>query len=370
TPIHIIDEGALRRNMEILSRVQRESGAKIIHALKAFAQHSVFPVMREYLPGATASSLHEARLAREEFGGEVHVCAPAYVAEEFSDLLELADHLVFNSASQWETFRERTLASKQTIECGLRINPQHSEVKTRLYDPCAPGSRLGVTAEHMTEKLMRGLSGIHFHTLCEMGLEPLVRTLEVVEKKFNKWFDRIQWINFGGGHHITRPDYDTDGLIELIRAFRQKYGLTVYMEPGEASVIRTGVLVARVLDVIPGSPPIAMLDVSATAHMPDTLEMPYRPDILDASEPEERSYTYALGGPTCLAGDAIGHYSFDNRLEVGSLLFFLDMSHYTMVKNTQFNGVRLPSIAIADTKTGRLEVVREFGYEDFRARLS
>lgn len=391
TPMHIIDEVALERNLEVLERVQRESGARVILALKAFAQFSVFPRIRKSLPGATASSLNEARLAREEFGGEVHICAPAYSPGEIDALLQLGDHIVFNSTSNWERHRETVRAynaalavqGKPPVQCGLRINPEHSEGTVPLYDPCAPGSRLGVRASDLTHwvtanggpaEALRDISGLHFHTLCEQGLAPLRRTLAAVEERFEEYLPLLRWINFGGGHHITREDYDVAGLVSFIKDFRARYSnIEVYLEPGEAVVLGTGVLAARVLDLLPvgdDSPAVAILDTSATAHMPDTLEMPYRADILGAGVARAKAFTYRLGGLTCLAGDMIGEYSFDLELSVGDVLFFLDMSHYTMVKNTCFNGVGLPAIAIANSNSGELQVVKTFGYESYRNRLS
>lgn len=373
TPVHICDEVALRRNMEILQRVQRESGAKIILALKAFAQWSVFPIIREYLAGTTASSLDEALLGRKEFGGEVHATAPAYPPEDFAELADAADHIVFNSFHQWRQFRpivEARRAQGRELECGIRINPEHRETEVELYDPCAPGSRLGVRARDFAGQSLDGISGLHFHTLCQAGFPQLKRTLAAVEERFGRYFPELRWINFGGGHHITQPDYDVAGLIELIRDFRARTGLAVYMEPGEASAVNTGVLVSRVLDIVGDSPATAILDTSATAHMPDTLEMPYRAEILDAKLPGVLPYTYRLGGLTCLAGDVIGDYSFAAPLKAGDLIYLLDMSHYTMVKNTHFNGVRPPAIAVGNTDSGALRVVREFRYEDYRNRLS
>ncbi len=384
TPVHVIDTAALRRNLAILADVQEQSGARIIHALKAFAQWSVFPIMREYLSGATASSLAEARLAHEDFtdhgrAGEVHITAPAYTEAEIGGILNCVDHIVFNTFTQFDRFRERVERHNRNIECGIRVNPEHSEAETALYDPCAPGSRLGSKHAVFEERIAQlgidaafaGISGLHFHTLCEQGLPPLERTLAVFEKKFGAYLTRMRWVNFGGGHHITKADYDRDGLVRLITEFRNRHPhLKVYLEPGEASVVETGVLVSTVQDILPGTPPIAVLDTSATAHMPDVLEMPYRPEILDASEPGIRKYTYNLGGLTCLAGDVIGEYSFDHELQPGDRLIFLDMSHYTMVKNTMFNGVGLPAIAVGDTNSGELRVVREFGFEDYRRRLS
>ena len=370
TPSYICDTGALKRNLAILSEVQDRTGARILLALKGFAMFSLFPLIRQYLQGATASSLDEARLAFEEFGKEVHVYAPAYRDEEFAELCGYADHLVFNSFSQWNRFKDRLPAAGKTISCGLRANPQHSEVKTAIYDPCARYSRLGIVADQFQPDQLEGIEGLHFHALCGQTSDVLARTLAAVEDQFGSVLSRMKWVNFGGGHHITRADYNVDHLCGLIRQFRDRYGVEVYLEPGEAVALNTGVLVASVLDVVHNEMAIAILDTSAAAHMPDVLEMPYRPELTGAGLPGEFPHTYRLGGLTCLAGDVIGDYSFPQPLQVGQKLVFLDMAHYTMVKNNTFNGVRLPSIGIHDPETGRTTIVRQFGYEDYRNRLS
>ena len=367
TPAYIVDLGRLRANLSILGDVQARAGCKILLALKGFAMWSVFPVVGEYLAGIAASSPHEARLGREQLGKEVHAYAPAWSDADIAELVTLVDHIVFNSFAQWQRFRSRVGG----IPCGIRINPQHSEVPVALYDPCAPGSRLGVTRDQFRPDQMDGLSGLHFHTLCELGSDALERTLAVVEEKFDAELRRVSWVNFGGGHHITRPDYDVERLIRIVTEFRARRGLEVYLEPGEAIAINTGVLVSSVLDLVENSGvAIAILDTSATAHMPDVLEMPYRPVIVGAGRPGEHAHTYRLGGLTCLAGDVIGDYSFPRPLAVGDKLVFADMAHYTMVKNTTFNGVRLPSIALHHPETGTVEVVRRFGYPDYKDRLS
>jgi carboxynorspermidine decarboxylase len=370
TPVYIVDLGALRSNLAILADVQRRAGCKVLLALKGFAMWSVFPVVGEYLSGIAASSLAEARLGREEMDKEVHVYAPAYGEAELAAILSLADHVVFNSFSQWQRLRALVRSSPRPVRAGMRVNPQHSEVAVPLYDPAAPGSRLGVTRAEFRPELMDGLTGLHFHTLCELGADALERTLEVFERRFSDELGRVEWVNFGGGHHITRPDYDTDRLVQLVSDFRRRRGLEVYLEPGEAIALGTGVLVASVLDIVHNDIDIALLDTSATAHMPDVLEMPYRPVIEGAGEPGEHPHLYRLGGMTCLAGDVIGDYSFPRPLAVGDKLVFRDMAHYTMVKNTTFNGVRLPSIAIHDPADGSIRVVRRFGYEDYKNRLS
>jgi carboxynorspermidine decarboxylase len=378
TPSYICDLSALRRNLEILAGVQERAGCKILLALKGFAMWSVFPVVRQYLSGVATSSVAEARLGRDKFADntsnwEVHAYAPAYSEADVDELVEIADHIVFNSVSQWQRHRDRVRTANRHIECGLRLNPRHSEVKVALYDPCAPGSRLGIPPESLPAPgaaELEGIEGLHFHTLCELGSDALERTVAAVEDRFGPHLGRVKWVNFGGGHHITRPDYDVDLLVRIVRQFKERHGVEVYLEPGEAIALYTGVLVASVLDIPPNDTDIAILDTSATAHMPDVLEMPYRPEIYGAGKPGEHPYTYRLGGLTCLAGDVIGDYSFPRRLEVGDKLVFGDMAHYTMVKNTTFNGVRLPSIATYEPETNRLEVVRRFGYEDYRDRLS
>jgi len=374
TPYYVVDLGLLRRNLTVLRRVGQESGAKVLLALKGFAMWSVFPIAREYLAGITASSVSEARLGREEFGGEVHAYAPAYSDADIAELVTLADHVVLNSITQLERFEPAL--HRQGVECGLRINPEHREVETELYDPCAPGSRLGVrkaTLEAAPRELVARLDGLHFHNLCQKNSDALERTLAAVEARFAGFIAGVKWVNFGGGHHISRPDYDVERLIRIVRDFSARYGKQVYLEPGEASALNTGFLVAEVLDLVPGPAgglTTAILDTSATAHMPDVLEMPYRPEILGGALPGEKSHTYRLGGLTCLAGDVIGDYSFAEPLAVGDRLVFTDMAHYTMVKSTMFNGVRHPSIATFEPDTGALREVRRFGYLDYKNRLS
>lgn len=370
SPAFVIDLDRLEANCRLLQQVQRDSGAKILLALKGFATWSTFDVIRPYLAGTTASGPFEASLGRHEFGGEVHVYAPAFSERDIEECLKLCDHVIFNSWSQWQRFRSRCEAarSERQIDFGLRLNPEHSEVQVPLYDPCRPGSRLGITAEQLGDVDLTGISGLHFHTLCELNSDALERTLEVVENKWGHLFSRMQWVNFGGGHHITRPDYDVERLVRLVQRFRERYGVDVYLEPGEAIALNAGVLVAEVLDIIDNQGKIAILDVSATAHMPDVLEMPYRPRIVGAGEPGEKPHSYELGGVTCLAGDVIGRYSFERPLEVGDRLVFEDMAIYTMVKTTMFNGVRHPDVVLARGTEARL--VREFGYEDYRSRLS
>ncbi len=370
TPCYVVDRQLLARNLAVLDRVQREAGCKILLALKGFAMWSLFPQIRQTLAGASASSLNEARLAAEEFGGETHVYAPAYRDEEFPALLRYADHLVFNSFSQWRRFREAVRGADRTISCGVRINPGYAEVGVELYNPCAPGSRLGIPASQFAADGLAGIEGVHFHALCEQGADVLARVLVHVEERFGHYIHNMRWVNFGGGHHITRPDYDVDLLIREVVRFREKYGVRVYLEPGEAIALNTGVLVARVLDLVHNGMDIAILDTSATAHMPDVLEMPYRPEVEGAGRVGQFPHAYRLAGLTCLAGDVIGDYSFPEPLTIGQHLVFGDMAHYTMVKNTAFNGVPLPGIVIIDSASGACTMVRQFGYEDYRNRLS
>ncbi len=370
TPCYVVDERALLRNLELLREVQQRACCKIVLALKGFAMFGVFPMIRQYLAGTAASSLHEARLGSEELGKEVHAYAPAFPPGDFEELLQYTSHITFNSFSEWHRFKPLVAKSAKEIHCGLRVNPEHSEVKVALYDPCAPRSRLGIRAEEFEGQDLDGITGLHFHTLCELNSDSLENTLAVVEEKFGPYLPQMKWVNFGGGHHITHPDYGVDRLCRLVSGFREKYGVEVYLEPGEAIALNTGFLVATVLDIVRNSMDIAILDTSAAAHMPDVLEMPYRPKIVGAGEPGELAHTYRLAGMTCLAGDVIGDYSFPEPLKPGSRVTFTDMAHYSMVKNNTFNGIRLPSIAIYRPASGKIEVIREFGYEDYRNRLS
>ncbi len=368
SPSYIVDEVALEYNLQILDSVQKKTGCKILLALKGFAMFSTFPQVRQYLTGVCASGLYEARLGREEFGKEVHVFAPAYGKDEFKQLLPIADHIVFNSFAQWDQFRPLVQKAKKKVSCGIRINPEYSEIEVQLYNPCAKYSRFGVKAEDF-KQVPEGIEGIHFHTMCEQNSDVLERTLVVIEKKFGKFLSQVKWVNFGGGHHITRKDYDVERLCHLIVAFKKKYSTEVYIEPGEAVALNAGILVATVLDFVHNDMDIAILDTSAEAHMPDVLAMPYRPEILGAGKPNEFKHTYRLAGTTCLAGDVIGDYSFPAPLQRGSKLAFLDMAHYSMVKNTTFNGIPLPAIGIY-TKDNQVKIVRKFEYEDYKNRLS
>lgn len=370
SPCFVVDESALKRNLKILDTVQQRTGCKILLALKGFAMFSVFPLLRRTLHGVCASSPHEARLGREEFQKEVHAFAAAYSDADMAELVQLCDHIVFNSFCQRERFRALIEAAPRNISCGMRVNPEHSEGTVPIYDPCGPLSRLGVIRNHFEGQDLSGLEGLHFHNLCEQNADALERTLKSFELKFGEFLSSMKWVNFGGGHHITRPDYDIDRLCRLITDFRHHHDVDVYLEPGEAVALNAGILVATVLDIVNNGMDIAILDTSAATHMPDVLEMPYRPQIVGAAGKDELPYPYRLAGLSCLAGDVIGDYSFQTPLTIGSRLIFLDMAHYTMVKTNTFNGIRLPSIALGNSESGKLTMVREFGYEDFKSRLS
>jgi len=367
TPCYVVDEALLIKNLKILKQIQDRTGAHILLAQKAFSMFAMYPLIGQYLSGTTASGLFEARLGYEEMGKENHVFSTAYLESEFDEIVAICDHIVFNSFNQWLKYKDRALAGKQ--DCGIRINPGCSTQDHGIYDPCATGSRLGVTAREFRPDLLDGITGLHFHTLCEQNADALELTLEAVEDQFGSFLHQLKWLNFGGGHHITRSDYDIEKLISGIMRMQEKYDVTIYLEPGEAVALNTGFLVATVLDIVDNGIEIAILDTSAACHMPDVLEMPYRPEIIGAAGPEEKPFTYRLGGPTCLAGDIIGDYSFEHPLKIGDRLVFCDMAHYSMVKNNTFNGMNLPSIAIF-TQEKNIRMVRQFGYDDFKNRLS
>ncbi|HOP11108.1 MAG TPA: carboxynorspermidine decarboxylase [Oscillospiraceae bacterium] len=367
TPCYVVDEQRLEENLVILADVAEQAGCKILLAQKAFSMFSVYPLIGKYLAGTTASGLFEAKLGHEKMGKETHIFSAAYPEKDFDEILTLCDHISFNSFSQWEKYREKALEAKKS--CGIRINPEHSTQGHGIYDPCAEGSRLGVTRKHFREDLLDGIEGLHFHTLCEQNSDALIETLAAVEEKFGEFIPRMKWVNFGGGHHITRKDYDRKALIDCIQKFKKKYHVEVYLEPGEAVAYYAGYLVASVLDIVRNGIDIAVLDASAACHMPDVIEMPYRPPLYQSGKPNEKPYTYRLAGPTCLAGDVIGDYSFDQPLKIGDKLIFEDMAIYTMVKNNTFNGICLPSIALLK-KDGSIEPIRTFGYDDFKNRLS
>ena len=345
TPCYILHMGALEKNLNKLSLVKKRTGCKILLALKGFSMWGTFPLIKKHLDGVCASSVNEAKLGFEEFSKEVHSFAPAYSESEMKELVKYSNHIVFNSFSQWKKYK--SIAKKRKIECGIRVNPECSGgAEVDLYNTCAPNSRMGVTIANFDEKQLEGIDGLHFHVLCEQGADSLKKALSLFEQKFGKYISKMKWVNFGGGHHITRDDYDVDLLCKLVNDFKKKYKVQVYLEPGEAVALNAGILVASVLDIVDNGMKIAVLDTSAEAHMPDTLAMPYRPSIIDAAKPGEKRYTYRLGGNTCLSGDIIGDYSFDRPLKAGDKLVFLNMAIYTMVKNTMFNGVRLPSIVM------------------------
>jgi carboxynorspermidine decarboxylase len=369
SPCFVVDAATLRANGRILDGVRKASGAKIILALKAFSMHPAFPLLRSYLNGTTASSLNEALLGKLEFGGEVHAYAVAYSDADFSRLQDLAGHISFNSLSQWQHFKAAALA-RPDVAYGLRINPQYSEVEVDLYNPCIPGSRFGMTAEDLEGADLSGITGFHSHTLCEQGSDTLARTVERIEEKFGHLLHQMQWLNLGGGHHITKPDYDRALLIKTVKHLRETYDIEVILEPGEAVALQAGWLVTEVMDVFESQGiQHAILDSSATAHMPDVLEMPYRPFVLGSGEAGEKAHSYKLGGITCLAGDRIGDYSFDQPLTRGDRLFFTDMAIYSMVKTSHFNGVAHPAIGLWDAETQNLTLTRQFGYAAFRDRL-
>ena len=374
TPAFVVDEGLLADNLAILAAVKERTGCKILLALKCFAMFSLFPLLRQTLDGVCCSSPHEARLGREEFDSEVHSFAAAYSAGDIAELAVTSDHLVFNSFNQWQRFRglaeETAHAARRTLAFGLRINPEHSEGATPIYDPCAPGSRLGIRRADFRADLLDGISGLHWHNLCEQDADCLERTVAAVEDRFADVIPRMAYVNFGGGHHITRPGYRLDLLIDIVNRFQDRWQTQVYLEPGEAVALNAGYLVTTVLDVVQADMPHAIIDASAPAHMPDVLEMPYRPHIVGSGEPGDKTWTCRIGGLSCLAGDVAGEYSFDRPLAPGDRLGFTDMAIYTMVKTTTFNGVQLPSIVRYRPEDDQLLLVRQFGYEDFKHRLS
>lgn len=376
TPSFVIGEGLLEKNLKILYNVKQRTGAKILLALKAYSAFSTFPLIKKYLDGTCASSPNEARLGKDEFGKEVMVAAPAYTDEDIKELVKYSTCIIFNSFNQLKKHRKAVLS--RGIQCGIRINPECSSAPTSLYDPCAPFSRLGVTSKNFEENLLQGVSGIHFHALCQQNSDALKKVLDSAEGKFGKYFSRMKWVNFGGGHHITKEGYDVGLLCDLINAFKKKYKVQVYLEPGEAVALNAGFLVASVVDIINNGMEIAILDTSAETHMPDVLAMPYTPEVIGAkiaskmNKEDEKKYPhiYRLGGLTCLAGDVIGDYAFPRKLSIGSKLVFTDMAIYSMVKTTTFNGVNLPSISVYSPKKKKIKIVREFGYGDFKERLS
>lgn len=368
TPCFVVDEKRLTDNLEILKDVSEKAGCKIILAQKAFSMFYAYPLISKYLAGTTASGLYEARLGKEKFGGETHVFSPAYREDEFEEILKYADDIVFNSPKQVKKYAQKAKDLGKSV--GLRVNPECSTQEGHaIYDPCSPGSRLGTTLKNFDESILPFLDGLHFHTLCEQNSDDLETTAKAFEEKFGKYLKDMKWVNFGGGHHITRKDYDREKLISVVKHFREKYDVEVYLEPGEAVVLNAGFLVSTVLETMNNGMNIAILDTSAACHMPDVLEMPYRPPLMNSGEPNEKEFTYRLGGPTCLAGDVIGDYSFDKPLNEGDKVVFEDMALYTMVKTNTFNGMPLPSI-LYRKQDGETITVKTFGYEDFVSRLS
>lgn len=373
TPCYVVDEVLLEKNLKILNRVQNESGAKVLLALKGFAMFHYAPLISKYLSGVCASGLHEAKLGKEFFNGEIHTFSAGFPPSDIEEVLSLSHHVIFNSFNQWQRYQpeiKKAKALNPHLEFGLRINPQQPEGLFPIYDPSVKGSRLGIIRDEFKPELLDGITGLHFHNLCEQNVEPLERTIQAIEEKFGEFITKMKWINFGGGHHITRADYQIERLIEIIKNFKKKWGVEVIIEPGEAIALGTGVYVTEVLDVIHNDLDILIIDGSCTAHLPDVLEMPYRPELFSAQLPNELPYTYRIGGLTCLAGDVIGDYSFAKPITVGQRLMFMDMSHYTMVKTNTFNGVKLPSIVAWNSQNNTIKVVKSFGYEDFKIRLS
>ncbi len=369
SPCWLLDESLLIKNLKLLKYVKEQSTAKVLLALKGYALWKSFNTVKNYLDGCCASGLHEAKLAAEIFGKEVHTYAPAFKEDEIEEIAKISHHLVFNSPAQFKRFYKKAKDINPNISLGLRVNPEYSASPKEIYNPCGLNSRLGTTLVNFDESILEGLDGLHFHALCEQDSDALESVLKNFEEKFGKYISNMKWINFGGGHHITRKGYDVDKLIMLIRNFKEKYRVEVYLEPGEAVGWETGTLIATVLDIVHNGINIAILDTSAEAHMPDTIIMPYRAEVRDAGVAGEKKYTYRLAGNTCLAGDIMGDYSFDTALNIGDKIIFEDQMHYTMVKATTFNGIKLPSIAIQRVN-GEIDLVREFGYEDFKERLS
>jgi carboxynorspermidine decarboxylase len=369
SPCYVCEEALLEKNLELLEYVQQESGAKIILALKGFAMHSTFPLVQKYLKGCTASGLHEALLAHETFEGEVHTYSPAYKEEDIKEIARISDHIVFNSPSQLFRFKDLVKEINPDVELSLRINPEVSSSPTDIYNPCGIYSRLGTTLANFDEAVLPHLDGLNFHALCEQNVDALEEVLVAFEKNFSDYFAGLKYINFGGGHHITKKGYDVEKLIRIIKEFKAKYNVDVYLEPGEAVGWQTGFLLSTVLDTFYNGMDVAILDTSAEAHMPDTLAMPYRADVRGSGEAGEKKHTYRFGGNTCLAGDIMGDYSFDAPLDVGDKIIFEDQIHYTFVKNTTFNGIKLPSLAIL-RKDGTLDIIKEFGYDEYKKRLS
>lgn len=371
SPCYVIEESLLRRNLTLIKDVKERAGIEIIMALKAFAMWKVFPIVREYIPYATASSVYEARLVYEELGTPAHTYSPAYTEADFPHLLKCSSHITFNSLSQFERFYPMVVADGRRISCGLRINPEYSDVATDLYNPCAPGSRMGITSDKLPDQLPEGVEGLHFHTLCESSAQDLANTLQAVERRFGRWLSQVRWLNMGGGHLMTRKGYDIDFLLRLLNEFKAKYPhLQIIMEPGSAFFWQTGFLRTTVVDLVENNGvETAVIDASFTCHMPDCLEMPYKPAVRHATDAVPGKPTYRIGGCSCLSGDFMGDWSFDRPLHIGDPLIFEDMIHYTTVKTTMFNGIQHPSLAIL-REDGTLDMLRAFTYEDYKSRMS
>ena len=369
SPCWLLEETLLQKNLELIEKIKNKTGAKVLLALKGYALWKSFPLIKPYLDGCCASGLHEAKLAHETFSKEVHTYSPAFKEEELKEIAQISHHLVFNSPAQFRRFASQSKEINPNLSLGLRLNPEYSESPKEIYNPCGFNSRLGTTLANLDESVLEQCDGLHFHALCEQDSDALENVLKNLEKKFGKYIPQMKWINFGGGHHITRKGYDIEKLITLINNFKEKYSAEVYLEPGEAIGWETGTLITTVLDIVHNGMDIAILDSSAEAHMPDTIIMPYRAEVRGSGKAGEKAYTYRLAGNTCLAGDIMGDYSFDAPLNIGDKIIFEDQMHYTMVKATTFNGIKLPNIAI-QRLNGDIEVVREFGYEDFKKRLS
>lgn len=371
SPCYVIEESLLRRNLTLIKDVKERAGIEIIMALKAFAMWKVFPIVREYIAYATASSVYEARLVYEELGTPAHTYSPAYTEADFPHLLKCSSHITFNSLSQFERFYPMVVADGRRISCGLRINPEYSDVATELYNPCAPGSRMGITSDKLPDQLPEGVEGLHFHTLCESSAQDMANTLQAVEQRFGRWLSQVRWLNMGGGHLMTRKGYDIDFLLRLLNEFKAKYPhLQIIMEPGSAFFWQTGFLRTTVVDLVENSGiETAVIDASFTCHMPDCLEMPYKPAVRHATDAVPGKPTYRIGGCSCLSGDFMGDWSFDRPLHIGDPLIFEDMIHYTTVKTTMFNGIQHPSLAIL-REDGTLDMLRAFTYEDYKSRMS
>ena len=370
TPCYVVDEKKLKQNLKILQNLEQETGCHVLLAQKAFSMFSLYPLIGQYISGTTASGIFEARLGKEEMGKENHVFAPAYKEKDMEELVQICDHVIFNSFAQYEKYQHYFLQQECTASAGIRVNPECSTQEGHeIYDPCGYASRLGVTEEQFREDLLEDVEGLHFHTLCEQNADDLVTTFQAFEKKFGKYLHRMKWLNMGGGHHITRGNYQIETLKKLIRYIRETYPVEVYLEPGEAIALNAGYLVTEVMDIVHNDMDILILDASAACHMPDVLEMPYRPPLAKGFEAGEKQYTYRLSSMTCLAGDVIGDYSFEQPIRIGDQLVFEDMAIYSMVKNNTFNGIGLPDICLLH-EDGAIETVKRFGYEDFKNRLS